>query len=391
MKILHIISYFQPKLGYEEYFISKEMIKMGHQIMIVTTDRYFPFPNYTRLYKEILGDRKSPKQGFHYEFNVPVFRIRPLIEIGAGVLLIKLKAIIKKFQPDVIHIHGFFKPIALQCLLLACNLSKVKIIVDEHMIPQALKNDFSLRKAYYNVHEKLISLFIKKMNGFYVTKAEVQEYFHDKYNLLPEIIPLGVDIDLFDSSNYDVSDLRYKLGFDGKFVLFYSGKILPNKGISSMLKIASILSKSYDIAILLVGKASKEYSMFLNKKINKNSLTDSFKILPFMSHRELARCMTLGNVGLWLGFPSASINEMISIGRPVIVKHFEGEDLVKKGYNFIKKYNDNVFDAVKWISNIIEDKELQVKLSKEARNYAVQNLDWTITTKRIIDIYNLSN
>ena len=58
MKILHIINYFQPQLGYQEYFLAKEQVKMGHKVYVVTSNLYFPFPNYEQTFQNILGPRK---------------------------------------------------------------------------------------------------------------------------------------------------------------------------------------------------------------------------------------------------------------------------------------------------------------------------------------------
>ena len=59
MKIVHLTSYFQPQLGYQEYFLAREHIKLGHDVWVVTSDRYFPFPDYDKTVKNILGRESS--------------------------------------------------------------------------------------------------------------------------------------------------------------------------------------------------------------------------------------------------------------------------------------------------------------------------------------------
>ena len=46
MKIVHLVDYFQPKVGYQEYFLALEHQKLGHDIRVITSDYYFPFVNY---------------------------------------------------------------------------------------------------------------------------------------------------------------------------------------------------------------------------------------------------------------------------------------------------------------------------------------------------------
>ena len=42
MKIIHVVDYFQPILGYQEVFLAKEQAKLGHDVVVITSDRYAP-------------------------------------------------------------------------------------------------------------------------------------------------------------------------------------------------------------------------------------------------------------------------------------------------------------------------------------------------------------
>ena len=42
MKIVHVIDYFQPMVGYHETFLDKEHARMGHDVYIIRSDRYNP-------------------------------------------------------------------------------------------------------------------------------------------------------------------------------------------------------------------------------------------------------------------------------------------------------------------------------------------------------------
>ena len=57
MKIIQIINYFQHQIGYQEYFLAKEQAEAGHNVTIISSDRYFPFPDYESTVKSILGNR----------------------------------------------------------------------------------------------------------------------------------------------------------------------------------------------------------------------------------------------------------------------------------------------------------------------------------------------
>ena len=55
MKIVILIDYFQPKLGYQEFFLAKEMQKLGHQVYVATSNYYFPFPDSLYAYEHGLS------------------------------------------------------------------------------------------------------------------------------------------------------------------------------------------------------------------------------------------------------------------------------------------------------------------------------------------------
>ena len=62
MKIVHIQDYFHPALGYQETFLSREQAKLGHEVHVVTSDRYNPL-----IYsenKDLLGNRRILDAGF---------------------------------------------------------------------------------------------------------------------------------------------------------------------------------------------------------------------------------------------------------------------------------------------------------------------------------------
>lgn len=42
MRIVHVVDYFMPQFGYQEPFLAKWQLKMGHEVYVVTGDRYCP-------------------------------------------------------------------------------------------------------------------------------------------------------------------------------------------------------------------------------------------------------------------------------------------------------------------------------------------------------------
>ena len=49
MKILHLISYFNDQ-QLSRKFLTKYQAQQGHTVQILTSDRYYPFQNYQKIY-----------------------------------------------------------------------------------------------------------------------------------------------------------------------------------------------------------------------------------------------------------------------------------------------------------------------------------------------------
>jgi len=43
MKIVHLMSWYMPNMGYQENYLPAEQKKLGHDVEIITSDRYTPF------------------------------------------------------------------------------------------------------------------------------------------------------------------------------------------------------------------------------------------------------------------------------------------------------------------------------------------------------------
>ena len=46
------MGYFVPELGYQEYYISKEHKKMGHDVYVIASDMLYPFSNIEKMFKD---------------------------------------------------------------------------------------------------------------------------------------------------------------------------------------------------------------------------------------------------------------------------------------------------------------------------------------------------
>ena len=54
MKILHIVDYLMPNMGYQEFILPKFNAN-NNEVIILTGNAYYPIPNYNQTWKKFLG------------------------------------------------------------------------------------------------------------------------------------------------------------------------------------------------------------------------------------------------------------------------------------------------------------------------------------------------
>ena len=59
LRIVHVADYVMPSMGYQELALAKWNARHGHQVHLVTSDRYTPVPHYKRTWETFLGPRND--------------------------------------------------------------------------------------------------------------------------------------------------------------------------------------------------------------------------------------------------------------------------------------------------------------------------------------------
>ena len=107
MKIVHLMGYFVPELGYQEYYLAKKHKQMGHDVYVVASDLLYPFPNIETILKEagIKNTSRKRKPGFSVVDGIKVYRLKHLFEYSDFILVKGLKQILIEIKPDIVFAH----------------------------------------------------------------------------------------------------------------------------------------------------------------------------------------------------------------------------------------------------------------------------------------------
>jgi len=207
MRIVHIIDYFQPAIGYQETFLCKEQARIGHDIYVITSDRYSPL-----VYKDsknLLGSRIKGF-GFVEEAGIKVWRLKTLFEVSHAIWLRGVIKKLKEIAPDIVIIHGIVNITSLRVAFFKYSKSvNFKLIYDDHM---TFENSLSKARIIYPLFKWTLANLIKKSANAFVAVGEPSKHFMNRRYGIPldrvSIIPLGADTKIFHFDSKARQELR---------------------------------------------------------------------------------------------------------------------------------------------------------------------------------------
>lgn len=340
MKILHLVDYYQPELGYQEPLLAQEHVKQGHEVLVVTSDRYFPFADYDKTYKKILGPRKI-KSGESSEHGIRVLRLPVILELGTVPIHIGIMHAILNYSPDILCLHGSYKISTLVGLISKRLLStKCNVIVDTHEAEfnTNFSKNFFTKLYYFFIVKMLIRPIMINTAHKFIAIGKPELLMLSKLMGLTsnqiQILPPGVDSQQFKPNDKERLKLRRSLNINkSDFTLLFTGKIEPRKKLELLITSFRKLNRNIrKLRLIIVGDGNSVYVNNLKKQAKKEGLSkEQITWISMVPHNQLAKFYQASDVGVWPGDVSVSRFEALSVGLQVIVPNNRlSEDLIKK-------------------------------------------------------------
>lgn len=298
---------------------------------------------------------------------------------------LKSKYILKNNDIDIIHHMLPFGYEQTFNLIPLFNLNKEKpFIIGPLQNPQMFEapglNDriIILSKP---ILKKLFEKTVKKSSKLIVvnnfTKKLYMKYAPEERI---EIIQPGINIDEF----------KYVKKKDSNIEILFSGFLIRRKGVIYLIKAFKEISKNYkNISLKIVGDGPEKRN--LESISNKSNLKNKIKFEGWVDHENLYKYYQ--NCDIFV-LPSLSesfgqvLIEAMACGKPCIASNITGPNEIvlhnKTGYLFEPK---NVTELTKYISILIEDEKLRIKLGKNARKIVEEKYDWKKITEKYCKIY----
>jgi len=373
MRILHIVPYFQPEFGYEEFFHSIAQNKLGHKVYVITSKYYNP------LIKG--GKRIKITNNLGGDDGLTTFRLKSIeIPKSCQNILLGIKKIISRIKPDFVYVHGPQNILSIQTYFVI-NRNVRNYFIDVHESGYINDSD----KLYY--FRGIINIFKHFINKFQFAAANkvifysenVRKEYICKYSQLDRKTlqcSIGVSLDRFYCSSEARQEIRaqYNIG-ENSAVGVITGRMIYEKRHDLLIRAL----KKYlpQMTLIMVGTISPDYLHYL-KSLNENIIyCDSIE------NSLLYRIYSAADIGFWVSNYSVGILETYACGVPAI--------LGKSGLKYYPAVdprlvvnNDDYYKAALIAKKISNDIYYLNQLKQKAINIAKES-SYDILARKVIN------
>ena len=364
MVIFHLISSID-KGGAETHLYSliNKQVQEKKKIYLI----YLKGDDYWKKYYNRIGV-KVFKINFENNFNILKFLF----------VLVKIKKIIKKFKPDIVHAH--LLTMELIAAIIKFNFKdKFKFIITKHLDSFFLEASFGHKKIFKGL---IIDRFIiNQSNRVICISKQVKNYFNKEipHKKKYKVIYYGFSVHNFKSSpnvKKVINKIRKKNKINKNDIVFCNvARHVKQKSIDTILKAFAIyLKHKKNSKLILVGKGPETN----NLRVLCNELEISRNVIWINNYENIKDIYILSNVfvlsskyeGLGL-----VLLEALSSKIPIIATNTSAiPEIIKNNYNGLL-FNPGDFKSLSIKLKKIQQHKLRKKILKNGYNFIKKNFD----------------
>jgi len=392
VKIVHITQFFQPVIGYQETFLAKRQMELGHDVTVVTSDRYILYPNYDSIYRPLLGDRiVGPVR--RNEQLIDTWRL-PTVEFQNHPYCPTLGKALDVLKPDAVHLHNIAHFMALSVLRHKSKKGCYNLIIDEHDTAQVMNPSLPhkiYRKFFRSMMSNKVTTLAHAVVGVTSDSCVVSQNQFGVAKEKIQMIPLGSDHRLYSFSKKGRNKIRKSLGIphDDKVIIF-TGKIQPLKRPDALVQaMPEILSRAPKAHLVLLGHPVADYKDHINKRITDLNLQGKVHIHEAVPAMELPAWFSMADIGCWPTEVTISMIDAASCKLPILVPKADGVEYQVSGDNgeFINDMTLAPKTLGKQISALLMDDRKLKRLGQNGRALVENKLSWDAVTDSFMDLY----
>lgn len=288
----------------------------------------------------------------------------------------EIENVLNREKFDILHFHSIGIFSTLQIL----GKSTCKNILTYHILPEK-SNTF---KVFANLIGYFMKEYLDKFILVTVPSKPVLKYLIKDYVKKILIVPNGIDLKMFNSSNKKIQKF-----IDGKINILFVGRMDKRKGLDYLLKAYKSLKEKYsNIRLIAVGDgySRQDYEEF----VKENNLKD-VTFTGYVNDKELPMYYSTCDI---LCAPSVSdesfglvIGESMATGKPVVATDIVGYRAAygrSKGILFVEPKSSKSLS--KELEKLITNEKLRREMGKFGLQTA-QYYSWKRVGMQFIKIY----
>ena len=386
-KVLFVVQRFYPSQGgtqLHSFKYSKELVKLGYQVDIVTTDSLSNidvrgFSSGRKFSIKSADNNLKRKENME---GVDIFRFRPIFQFFTVMInppmFFFLMFNLKKY--DIIHTFCYMYAEPDMVAILSLFNRDLKIVHSPQDLDVPFKGKMKkLKEIFYD--RTLGKLTLKKASQVIVLtnelKNRVQEMGVDKKKI--SILPIGIDFEKYNEGNLHKRDID----------ILFVGRFVEYKGIQHIIEAVNLLNKENIILKFVIIGNDNGYKFEMKEIIKKYNL----KNVTIFENLSEDKLISYYNRSKFFIFPSSGegfggvVLEAIAGGcYPILLKEKGLKDLLVNigGYSLYNNHSisDQIFDFLKY--NYTKDFSMQIK---QLQDIIYRDYNWNNITKDLVKIY----
>ena len=390
MKIVSINVHYQDGFGYQDYYLGLEFRKMGHEIVFVSSDWHFPFPDYDRTARHIIGDPHVGCGVFENDYGAEVHRLKARLRKTNFIWLEGLFAKLKSLQPDLIISHGL---LTWQTARLAYfgRVLDAPIIYDDHTHTEIQRVSTTANFLYF-LYRRFLGKRIQNSAAKVVgITPETIPFINDTLGIQGpgvQMVPLGTNTEIYfrDPEKRANHRNKWEVG-DNQLLLLYTGKIYPMKKAELLIEAANQLCSSHPqlknkLVIQYIGDVATDFKNYFNDCISRSVC----KVIcsPAVSQAELASVYNGADIAIWPASATTSTIDASACGTPIIITNKLPERLeFNSGIGITP---GDLAELTAALEHLVLDEKSRNAMSKGGQDLVRNKLGWSAIAHEFIKL-----
>jgi glycosyltransferase involved in cell wall biosynthesis len=313
----------------------------------------------------------APQGEFLTKYKEINLQIYPIWQQGLLKNVVKLRKIILKEKPEIIHFHGTRAAFWGRLAVIGLK-NKPRVIYTLHGL-------HIIRKPFYlKLPLVLIERLLNRWTDILVCVSEADKNLVLKYKIISlkkiRLIKNGIDLGKFQVEQQEIQRTRKELGLENKFILSSIGRLHPQKDFSTILKALKIIvSQIQNTKLLIIGDGPLRQE--LEEETKQLGVNEYVK---FLGWREDVPVLTnLSDVMIlssnWEAFGLVCL-EAGACKKPIVASDIEGvNEAVKDGETGLLFKKGDEEDLAQKIMKLYNSEELRKEMGENAYNFVKED------------------